>query len=352
MNNTEINLPLVSVIVPVYNTAKYLRQCLDSILTQTYTNFEIICVNDGSTDNSLEILNEYKVAHPSKVIIISQVNKGLSAARNTGIAAALKGQIALQSANWQSQYIAFLDSDDVYFSTKLEEHVNHFLSDETLGMSYSWSQLLDEEDNWINSYQMADMRSMPPHYWLYRNPPGNGSTPVIRTACLGSIGFLTDNYVQCWFSEDMKRAEDIECWLRIALTTEWKMEGIPKVLTGYRVNSLSLSANVDKQYESWHQVMTKVSVYAPTLVKQYYSLSKAFMCRYLARRSMELNKPKKALYYLLKALVTDVRIFQEFKITCYVILVVTLSNILPHVFFKRIKHFLLNLPGRLQQNKL
>lgn len=89
----------VSVIVPVYNVEKYLRDCLDSVVNQTLEDIEIICVNDGSTDNSLAILEEY-AEKDSRIKIITQENKGLGGARNTG----------LYHAN--GEYISFIDSDD------------------------------------------------------------------------------------------------------------------------------------------------------------------------------------------------------------------------------------------------
>lgn len=89
----------LTIIVPVYNAEKYLRQCLDSIVTQTLKEIEIICVNDGSTDLSLEILEEYQ-KKDLRIHVISKINDGLGAARNTGIAAA------------QGDYIGFVDSDD------------------------------------------------------------------------------------------------------------------------------------------------------------------------------------------------------------------------------------------------
>jgi len=89
-------MPNVSVIVPVYNVEKYLRQCLDSVVNQTLKDIEIICVNDGSTDKSAEILEEYA----DRVTIVNQKNAGLSGARNTGIKHAT------------GEYIGFVDSDD------------------------------------------------------------------------------------------------------------------------------------------------------------------------------------------------------------------------------------------------
>ncbi len=89
----------ISVIVPVYNVEKYLKRCLDSLINQTLKDIEIICVNDGSTDNSLSILDEY-AKKDSRIIILNQKNAGLSAARNSGM------EIA------KGEYIGFVDSDD------------------------------------------------------------------------------------------------------------------------------------------------------------------------------------------------------------------------------------------------
>ena len=94
-----IKTPKISIIVPVYNVEKYLKQCLDSVVNQTLKDIEIICVNDGSTDNSLDILNEFS-NKDNRVKIINKTNGGLSSARNAGMAVA------------QGEFIGFLDSDD------------------------------------------------------------------------------------------------------------------------------------------------------------------------------------------------------------------------------------------------
>ena len=89
----------ISIVIPVYNAEKYLRQCLDSLIGQTLKNIEIICVNDGSKDNSLEILREYK-NKDSRIVIIDQINQGVSVARNNALKIA------------KGEYIGFVDSDD------------------------------------------------------------------------------------------------------------------------------------------------------------------------------------------------------------------------------------------------
>jgi len=104
-------LTKVSVIIPVYNVEKYLRECLDSISNQTLKDIEIICINDGSTDKSLGILEEY-AEKDSRILVISQENQGAGNARNKGIEVA------------QGEFLAILDSDDVYKRNMLETMYN------------------------------------------------------------------------------------------------------------------------------------------------------------------------------------------------------------------------------------
>lgn len=92
--------PLISIVIPVYNAEKYLRACLDSVLAQTYKNWEAICVNDGSSDNSAQILEEY-AAKDARFHIINQQNSGVSTARNTGM------------RQTTGKYIYFMDADDI-----------------------------------------------------------------------------------------------------------------------------------------------------------------------------------------------------------------------------------------------
>lgn len=94
-------MPKVSVIIPIYNVEKYLRECLDSVVNQTLNDIEIICINDGSTDNSGEVLGEY-AAKDNRIVVIMQPNQGAGAARNTGIDKA------------KSEFVVFMDADDFY----------------------------------------------------------------------------------------------------------------------------------------------------------------------------------------------------------------------------------------------
>ncbi len=111
-----MKMPLVTIIIPVYNTEKYLRKCLDSVVNQTYKNIEIIVINDASTDQSLNILKSYASIYKNIQIINNQFNLGVGASRNKG----------LQETN--GEYIYFLDSDDEITYNAIERLVNLSLS--------------------------------------------------------------------------------------------------------------------------------------------------------------------------------------------------------------------------------
>lgn len=103
--------PLISVVIPIYNTEKYLKKCLDSIISQTYKNLEIICINDGSTDASLDIITKYAKTD-NRIKIINQKNSGVSHSRNVGI--------EQSSGDW----ISFIDSDDYVYENLYENFVS------------------------------------------------------------------------------------------------------------------------------------------------------------------------------------------------------------------------------------
>lgn len=102
----------ISIVIPIYNVEKYLRKCLDSVYSLNLDNKEVVLVNDGSTDTSINILNEFKNKYPNETKLITQKNQGLSEARNMGI------------KNSNGKYILFIDSDDFIIPTETEEFIN------------------------------------------------------------------------------------------------------------------------------------------------------------------------------------------------------------------------------------
>ncbi|WP_417536691.1 glycosyltransferase family 2 protein [Methylophaga sp.] len=271
-------MPKVSVIMPVYNVASFVGQAVRSVLDQSFTDFELLIVDDCSPDNSIAICEAFG---DNRIRIIKhRVNRGLAGARNTGIRHA------------EGDYLAFLDSDDFWDTDKLTLHVQHLDESPYLGISFSRSAFVDEQGVPTRFYQMPKLTDITPEHLFCRNPIGNGSAPVIRRAVFEQIG-----YQSCfqgepeirYFDSELRRSEDIECWLRIALQTGWTIAGIPQPLTYYRLNAGGLSAVLDKQLESWEQVASVTAGYAPTFVAKNYDHAKAYQLRYLSRQAIRLG---------------------------------------------------------------
>lgn len=149
--NSE-NKPLVSVIIPVFNTALQLKRCLDSVLTQSLADFEVICINDGSTDNSLEVLQKYAQKDP-RIRIFSQENKKQGAARNLGVQKA------------KGKYIFFLDSDDFLPTYALKTLVE--IAQET-GVP-----VVISEDYFVSSKKEVIPQTVNVQWWVKHNPLPN-----------------------------------------------------------------------------------------------------------------------------------------------------------------------------------
>ena len=135
-------MPLVSVVIPVYNVEKYLGQCLDSIINQTLKDIEIICVDDGSTDNSLKILKEYK-EKDNRIKILTQKNLYAGVARNTGLKAAT------------GKYLSFLDSDDFFESEMLEEMYKKAEKDNSDIVMCGWHNYNNNLQKVVNDIKIA-----------------------------------------------------------------------------------------------------------------------------------------------------------------------------------------------------
>ena len=142
--------PVVSVIVPVYNVEQYLPQCLDSIVNQTLKNIEIICVNDSSTDNSLNILNHYAEKDP-RIKVVTQPNGGAGAARNRGLSLAA------------GKYLSFLDSDDFFEPDMLELAYNKAVCDKADFVVFQSDQYYTDRKEFVSVPWTLREKEIPPY---------------------------------------------------------------------------------------------------------------------------------------------------------------------------------------------
>ncbi|PUB14237.1 glycosyltransferase family 2 protein [Yoonia sediminilitoris] len=267
-------MKLATIVVPAFNVANTLAETLRSLLVQTYQHFEIIVVDDGSSDETLQIAQSF--AENPRLRIVRQPNRGLAGARNTGIAHA------------KGAYIGFCDADDLWDHHKLEAHVRHLEADPSIGVSYAGSQLMHENGRPIKRAQQPRLQGVDAVHILKRNPVGNGSAPVIRAEVFADIAYRPryESKRDWYFDETFRQSEDIECWLRIALTTSWRFEGIKGRLTRYRINQGGLSASTDKQLAAWERMVAKLTPIAPDFFAKHAPIARAYQMRYLCRRAV------------------------------------------------------------------
>jgi len=267
-------MPLASVIVPAFNVAGTLPATLNALLAQTFHDFEIIVVDDGSTDATADILKTYQDTPDFRVI--TQRNRGLAGARNTGIAEA------------RGMFVGFCDADDIWSPGKLGAHIAHLQDAPYVGVSYSGSALIDDDGHAMGIFQRPRLKDITAAHIFKRNPIGNGSAPVIRKTVFDSIAYrpAAETKRDWYFDETFRQSEDIECWMRIALKTNWVFEGIPGDLTHYRISPGGLSAATEEQLASWERMVDKLAQQSPKFFAKHTKAARAYQFRYLARRAI------------------------------------------------------------------
>lgn len=331
----------VSVIIPVFRVEKYIGATIKSVLDQTYKEIEILIVDDGCLDQSIEICQQFT---DPRIKIIRQANRGLAGARNTGIRHA------------QGEYLAFLDGDDLWLPSKLEKHIEHLESSPNVGVSFSRSALIDEAGNSLNTYLMPKLKDITPPDILCDNPVGNGSSAVIRSSVFAAIEFQDNLYGSVenfYFDDRFRQAEDVECWLRIAILTNWQFEGIPEALTLYRVNSGGLSASLFKQYEALQKVIEITRSYAPELIAKWENPAKAYQLRYLARTAIRLQAGSMAVKLINSSLATYWRIaIEQPRRTLMTLAVAYLLWLLPQQLYSQVETMAAKLTGTTQKRRI
>lgn len=293
-------MPKASIIVPAFNAAQTLPATLHALQRQTARDFEILIVNDGSTDHTEQIVTPF--LKDRRIRLITQPNRGLAGARNSGLNAA------------SGEYVGFCDADDLWTAQKLETHIRHLDRKRNVGVSYSGSLLVDGTGKPLGLRQSPRLKGVTPADVFKRNPIGNGSAAVLRHELLCDIAYRPrPGETRLWvFDETFRQSEDIECWLRIALTTDWGIEGVPGALTHYRVVGGGLSAQTDRQLAAWERMVDKLRPTNPVFFAQHEATARAYQLRYLARRAISAGNGPAAQAYLRRAMDSSYRpLFEE-----------------------------------------
>lgn len=212
-------MPIVSIVIPAYNAERTILETLDSVFQQIFTDFEVIIIDDGSTDQTVELLK--KIQDP-RLKVFSYSNGGLSVARNRGIARA------------SGDYIAFLDADDLWTSDKLELQLAALQTDPAAGVAYSWTCNMSQTGEAFYPGHSVTYSGNVYAQLLLGNFLASGSNCLIRRDAIASVGE---------FDPSLRSYEDWDYWLRLA--PHWSFVVVPKYQILYRQSSGAMSSKID-----------------------------------------------------------------------------------------------------------
>jgi glycosyltransferase involved in cell wall biosynthesis len=299
-----MNLPLITVLMPVFNGEKYLRQAIDSILNQSYSSFEFIIVNDGSTDNTEAIIRSYS---DHRIKLINRSNGGVSAALNTG----------LQYAS--GKYIARMDSDDIAMPERLSVQLDFMINHVEYVLVGSDAEYIDEDGIFIFQYHNSGYTHEEIKRVLsYDCAFLHSSVMFLKSAVLELGGYSLDAYL----------FEDYFLWIK--LINKGKFACIKQNLIAYRLNPSSITIDYrdySKEYlrikrqaiisgsiSELEAVLLKKNVNKISLAQKRFSYFSLLGKKYLWNN----HQAKKARFFLLKA----IRI-KPFKFNPYLLILVS-----------------------------
>ncbi|CAD5933479.1 putative glycosyltransferase RC0461 [Planktothrix tepida] len=246
---------LISVVIPVYNGEKTIQQTINSVLNQTFKDWELIIVDDGSQDSTVKIIREIE---DSRIRILSYDNGGLAISRNRGIDQA------------QGEYITFLDADDLWTPEKLEAQFQALQENPEAAVAYSWTDYIDESSQFLHSGRQITINGNIYQHLLVNNFLENGSNPLIRKQALNQVG---------GFDSSINSVADWDMWLRLAALYQFVAVPLPQIL--YRVSTRSMSSQIKNQERECLKVIEKAFEQAPESLHPLKRKTLAELYKYL-----------------------------------------------------------------------
>ena len=304
-----IHLPIVSVIIPTYNRAHLIDKAINSVLSQTYQDYEIIIVDDASTDNTKEVVKDFTDSRISYIFHTN--NLDISAARNSGIKAS------------QGKYIALLDSDDEWLPEKLDKQINKFEKESLkIGVIYTGSYYIDEKGNQIRKVHVPIKEG-----YIYEDLLRAGgylclSSTLIKRECFKKVGLFDENLPPC---------EDLDMWIRIA--KYYKFSYIKDLLVATRIHNNQITNDSEALIEGIKKIQVK---YNKELGKRPYSNSIRYF--HLGNKLCHLRKRKEGQKYFIKAIS-----IYPFCIKYYVYLLCSIFGTRVYMYISRIRRYFMTI---------
>ncbi len=253
--------PLISVIIPAFNSEKTIKETINSVLNQTWKNLELIVINDGCQDSTLDIVTSIK---DPRLKVFSYTNAGVAVSRNRGFAQA------------QGEFVSFLDADDLWTVNKLESQLKALQENPQVGVAYSWTDHIDENSQFLRGGSHYNISGDVYAELLKSNFLANGSNVLIRTQSLIEVGE---------FNQSFTPAEDWDMYLRLA--TRYHFVAVPIVQILYRITTTSASGNVFKMEKVSLQIIEYYYNQAPKYLQSQKRESLTTLYQYLIYKVLE-----------------------------------------------------------------
>lgn len=311
-----MNSPLISVIIPVYNGEKTIEETIASLLQQTYSNWELIVIDDGSSDRTPILIQDILAQHPQiQGSLVSYPQTGACASRNRGAALA------------QGKFLAFLDADDVWTADKLELQLEALQNSPGAKVAYSWTDYIDITGKFLYPGGHATHQGNVYEYLLLSNFLENGSNALICRDAFRNVG---------GFDESVTGVDEWDLFIRMAQQSEFSCEFvvIPQVQVFYRLSNQSLSARIDRQASECLKVIDRAFQSSPSSLQHLKPKSIANLYRYLTFRGLSSDlaytHPWLLMQYFLRCLYYDPQgLIQRWQLMAIVGLKLLISLLLP-----------------------
>jgi len=299
-------MPLISVIIPAYNAEKTIQETIESVLKQTRSDFEVLVINDGSTDRTLEIVSRIK---DERLRIFSYPNAGVAPTRNRGLVQAT------------GEYISFLDADDLWTPDKLEAQLKALQDNPQAAVAYSWTDWIDESGQFLRPGGHITETGQVYEKLLVRDFIESGSNPLIRAEAFQDVGK---------FDESLAFGEDWDMWLRLAAGYEFV--AVPSAQILYRISPNSASFNVWKMEAGSWRVLEKAWAQTPPSTPHLKRKILANRYQYLTLKALEGNLERRqglvAVRFFGQAILNDPAWLRRGKLMVIVLFKIGLATLL------------------------
>jgi glycosyltransferase involved in cell wall biosynthesis len=277
----------ISVIIPAYNAEKTIQKTIESVLAQTFSDFEIIVVNPNSSDSTLQIISQIQ---DSRLQVFNYPQANVAINRNRGFSHAT------------GEFITFLDADDLWISDKLEAQYTALIQNPQAAVAYSWTDCIDESGNFLRKCSYVNWSGDVYLQLLLDDFIGNGSNVMMRRDAFLAVG---------GFNELLTNAEDTDMWLRLAVNCQFV--NVNKVQVLYRISYFSKSSNIlPLEKSNLAIIKTAYDNEKAANYQHFKKYSIANLYKYLSYKSLD-TKPGQqnslhAARFLLSAMYTDISI--------------------------------------------